>query len=146
MSRVNVRDSIDSQAEQWAAIRWAGASKQALGSKRGQAALLELEAALLALPQKRLIYGHLFTNGEVCALGALALHQGVQILQFPAVLDDPDYDEAEPDSVDWAKAHLDLTYTLAWEVMYANDDLAPNSPEERYAYMLRWVRSKLVKP
>ena len=140
MSRITVRESIDSPEEQWAAIRWAGAAKQAFSSKRGQAALRELETALLALPQKRLIGYHLYDAGEVCALGALALYQAVNPIHFPAVLDD--YDD-DTDNATWANVNLGLTYTLAWEIMCENDEVAPFTPEKRYEYMLHWVRSKI---
>jgi len=52
-------------------IFWGGWAKRALGGKRGQAALAEIEQALLALPHHRLIANHWAANGEVCLLGAL---------------------------------------------------------------------------
>lgn len=50
---------------------WDHALSLALGSRRGQEALAELEAALVDLPQPRLVAGHLAVDGATCAVGAL---------------------------------------------------------------------------
>lgn len=49
---------------------WERMVANALGGKRGQVALAELETALVALPVKRLVSGHLAAEGSVCAVGA----------------------------------------------------------------------------
>lgn len=54
---------------------WEANARRALGGKRGQAALRDLESALVELPSKRLISGHLAHRGEVCAIGALVAHR-----------------------------------------------------------------------
>lgn len=46
-----------------------------LQGPRGQRALRDIEASLLALPQPRLIEKHLAWKGEVCAVGAYVLAQ-----------------------------------------------------------------------
>lgn len=52
---------------------WRANVNRSIAGKRGQAALRDLEAALLAMPNKRLI-GHKFIDGEeVCAVGALVI-------------------------------------------------------------------------
>jgi hypothetical protein len=56
---------------------WWANVERALSGKPGQTALRELEQALLDLPEKRLISGHLALNGQVCTVGALALHRRV---------------------------------------------------------------------
>lgn len=64
---------------------WETILSNALGGRKGQAALAEMESALLALPKKQLVHGTLATNqGDVCAIGALVAHhksveQGVDI-------------------------------------------------------------------
>lgn len=56
-------------------VLWEANARRALGGKRGQAALRDLESALVELPSKRLISGHLAHRGEVCAIGALVAHR-----------------------------------------------------------------------
>lgn len=57
---------------------WENAYLRALNGKRGQQAILDLYHALEALPQHRLISSHLARDGEVCAVGALALYRRTQ--------------------------------------------------------------------
>lgn len=52
---------------------WQGNCRRSIGSKAGQLALRELEAALLALPNKRLIRNGVACDGDVCAVGAYVL-------------------------------------------------------------------------
>src|SRR5579859_286438 len=60
--------------ETWSYIRWGGALKKAIDGKRGQALLTDLLYALDAMPDKKLIAGKFIqTEGQVCALGALAI-------------------------------------------------------------------------
>lgn len=49
---------------------WDTMVSNALAGKRGQAALAELEFALIELPEKRLISGHLAGENTVCTVGA----------------------------------------------------------------------------
>lgn len=55
--------------------RWEQIVSNALGGKRGQQALAEIEEALLALPERKLIEGHLATDQAVCTVGALVAHK-----------------------------------------------------------------------
>lgn len=55
--------------------RWEQIVSNALGGKRGQAALAEIEEALVALPEAKLIEGHLATKDSVCTIGALVAHK-----------------------------------------------------------------------
>lgn len=50
---------------------WEQTVSRALGSRRGQEALAEMEQALVDLPEPVLIEGHLAAGGRVCAVGAL---------------------------------------------------------------------------
>lgn len=68
---------------------WETIVSNALGGRRGQHALADLESALLALPEQKLISGHLAAEGSVCAVGALvaakrAEQQGVDL---PAIIE-----------------------------------------------------------
>jgi hypothetical protein len=57
---------------------WERIVANALGGRRGQAALAAMEEALLALPEPKLIEGHLAADGQVCAIGALVAHRRAQ--------------------------------------------------------------------
>lgn len=57
---------------------WHANLMRALRGKRGMQVLRDLEAALLALPQPRLIESHVAKDGEVCLVGAYVLHKRVQ--------------------------------------------------------------------
>lgn len=137
---------------------WDANCRRSIKGRKGQAALRELEAALLALPEKRLIADKLEDDeGRVCAIGALAKAKGVT----PKA--DPDYEMEEvgvelgmPRMVAWkVVAENDVTLDKVWNV--AEGPLAPNdypyqgglllirdvTPEERYEKMLAWVQEQL---
>lgn len=57
---------------------WESNVSRALGGRRGQQALAEMEAALLALPEPKLVEGHLAIDGGVCAIGAYVAHKKAQ--------------------------------------------------------------------
>lgn len=63
-------EDFPNQGDLW----WANV-RRALNGKRGQQALRDLETALLELPVRRLVKGHLAAGSDVCAVGALALHR-----------------------------------------------------------------------
>ena len=72
MSRFNDGDDYD-LSDEWAVLaygRWMGRRKVVLNGRPGKAALIQLEAALEALPHKRLIEGGLCDGTGVCAVGA----------------------------------------------------------------------------
>lgn len=131
---------------------WENAVRRALRGKRGQAALRELEAALLALPEKRLIAGRVSDGASVCTLGALALSRetakGVPVAN---ALEDlrqryPEDDDADDLAAYLGRDVLGLRVTLAWALIDENDESLPEelvTPEERYAAMLAWVRRQL---
>lgn len=54
---------------------WQTIVSRALGGRRGQQALADMETALMALPEPRLIEGHLAADGAVCAVGAYVAHK-----------------------------------------------------------------------
>lgn len=54
---------------------WETIVSNALGGRKGQRALADMEVALLALPERKLISGHLAAEGAVCAVGALVAHR-----------------------------------------------------------------------
>ena len=138
---------------------WDANCRRSLRGKAGQAALRDLEAALLALPEKRLIRDRLEHDGEVCAVGAYARHKGLDLSKF-----DPE-DESDavgveagmPRLVAWKIIALnDVTLDTVWEVAdgplnrwdaHYKGGLAvvrDMTPEERYEKVLAWVRAQLA--
>lgn len=152
---------------------WQANCRRSLRGKAGQAALKRLEAALVALPEKRLISGRLVDNAaNVCAIGALAKAEG--ILPDPEPSDDwdtEDYWDEDEDAADFAAERLGFPRLVAWKVVEQNDiildtvwevaygPLRPHeahykgglsvvrdmTPEERYGKMLAWVRANIIK-
>lgn len=72
--RINVSDEEDFPGQYGL---WDGNCQRSIAGKAGQKALRALEAALVALPEKRLIREQLEdAAGNVCAIGALAKAKG----------------------------------------------------------------------
>jgi hypothetical protein len=135
---------------------WQANCSRSLRGARGQAALRELEAALLALPEKRLIAGELQNaEGEVCAVGALKKYRGITETNA-----DPNRDMEE------VGVELEMPRLVAWKVVYLNDieidghyeilegavqsryenvlrQFVPPTPEDRYKRVLAWVQGQL---
>lgn len=138
MSRSGYTDDCD---DQWAVIRWRGAVKSAIKGKRGQALLVELLAALDAMPEKRLIVNELEENGEHCTLGVLGAKRGVDMKS----IDVYDYRQV-------ANA-FNASQALVQEIEYENDEGSECSirrgqqcatPEDRWQYMRDWVAKKII--
>lgn len=114
---------------------WQGNCERSLRGKQGQEELRELRAALLALPEKRLIHGTLEDeDGNVCAIGAYGKRKGLDLSKFDV--------DSDTDEVGIAGGMPKL---VAWKVVEMNDiefDYAV-TPEERYTKMLAWVEKKL---
>jgi hypothetical protein len=132
---------------------WQANCDRSIKGQIGQRELRELEAALLAMPEKRLIHGALADeDGGVCAIGCYAKHKGLDLSKF-----DPE-DESDEVGIKAGMPRL-----VAWKVVELNDiELAekpdwfydarsdgpnfkwkPYTPEERYEKVLAWVRSQL---
>lgn len=121
---------------------WQANCNRSIKGKQGQAALRELEAALLALPEKRLISGELQdADGEVCAIGAVAKHRGIT-------------PESDPEEMEEVGIELGFPRMVAWKIVALNDleiddhyvqgKLVPYTPEERYGLVLRQVQKWLT--
>lgn len=113
---------------------WEANCRRSLRGRAGQRELRELEAALLALPEKQLIHGSLTDDdGGMCAIACYAKHKGVDLSAF-----DPG---RASDKVGIAGG---MPRLVAWRVVAENDyDLASRTPRERYDAMLEWVREQL---
>ena len=162
MSRINEDwepDCIEDELRGWA---FQGNIRRAVAGKKGRKFLLELEAALLALPQKRLVRGAMAASegvggfdgkpivatGDVCALGADAAARAVSTGKpRDAVLREL-AEKFDPEEDGWALTqeaahHLNICHPLAYAVVWQNDLSYHLTPEERYEKMLAWVRAKL---
>lgn len=124
---------------------WQGNCDRSISSKAGQSALRELEQALLALPEKRLIANALEdADGEVCAIGALAKYRGVT-------------PKGDPEEMELIGVELGMPKLVAWKVVALNDidtdfyydkkdgRRVPYTPEQRYERVLAQVRKWLKK-
>lgn len=129
-----------------------------LAGKRGQVVLRELEAALLAVPDRKLIANHGAKDGQVCVVAALAVHLKVTLGQArEQVLREleeeerqylgDDYEEGWGDdqwTVDLGES-IGIPHSLAWRLVALNDvDLDYCTPEQRYEKVLKWTRGHLL--
>lgn len=116
---------------------WQANCRRSIKGTRGQRELRELEAALVALPEKRLIHGELTDDsGGVCAIACYAKHKGVDLSPF-------DLD----DESDQAGIKAGMPRLVAWKVVELNDiELERVTEEQRYLAVLEWVREQLAAP
>src|SRR5580704_5504144 len=132
MSRSGYTDDYD--GDDLALGRWRAQVASSIRGRRGQKLLRDLLAALDAMPEKALIIGELKTeDGEVCALGALAVARGMDTTKI---------DPEEPEQVGSA---FDISHQLAAEIAYMNDECfdfryennkrVEYTPEERWQKM-----------
>jgi hypothetical protein len=143
--RINFCDDEDFNNQ---ALLWEANQERSIKGRKGQAALRELEAALLALPEKRLIANELENaQGEVCAIGALVKFSGKE---NPRVGDSfGDHGEMSVGEAEIERITLDLAEALgvprlvAVAIVYENDDRWEQTPEQRYERILRWVQHAL---
>lgn len=120
-----------------------------LAGKRGQVALKELEAVLVAMPEKELIGSSLCFEGKVCAVGAIAVERKVKagMTREEALkwLEEKTghYENAQ-ETVGFAVRELEMFGRLAEAFAYANDEECfDKSPARRHEKVLAWVRSKI---
>jgi hypothetical protein len=120
---------------------WQANCLRCIKGKKGQAALRELEQALLALPEKRLIAYELEdAEGEVCAIGALAKYRN----HTPKA--DPEWE------MEQVGVELGMPEMIAWKIVAMNDveldwrwdkktgKSVQITPEERYERILAQVQ------
>ena len=153
MSRHGYIEDWDGDEDNLMQGRWAGRLKSAARGKRGQAFFRELIAALDAMPTKWLAPNSLETkDGEVCALGALARHRGIDVKSLELgdpYTEDPD-EGAEWEDSDWDKVAevFDIAPTLAREVMYTNDEVwtgkSDKPGEIRWQKVRSWAARQIV--
>lgn len=150
MSRSGYSDDLDQRE----LAMWRGMVASATRGKRGQALLKELEASLVALPEKRLIASRFAKDGEVCALGSVELRRkvraGIPTNQAVKQIEKewPEDMDASGEAAQW----FDIAECLAQEIQYINDerfewnpDGTKITPEKRYEEVLKWVREQIAE-
>lgn len=129
MSRSGYSDDID---DQWAHIRWRGAVSSALRGAKGQAFLKELDAALDALPEKKLVENVLESDGCFCALGAVGRARGIDMSKIDT------YDQ------DALSETFGIARAMAQEIMWINDEAATwrgkDQDAQRWKEVKNWVK------
>ena len=131
MSRSGYSDDCDG----WELVMWRGAVNSAIRGKRGQAFLREMAAALDAMPLKELHANVVVEEGQVCAIGSVAVARGLDVSE----LDIDDRDEV-------AKA-FGVAPALAAEIAFMNDDdfgWKKEEPAARWQRMRKWVDEQLL--
>lgn len=146
--------------------------EQALKGKKGQKFLRELEATLLAMPEKRLVAGTLVREpvaldggfeieGDRCALGSVLVQRKVaagktetqafqEIAKAVHKIEHPDY-ETGWDMIKLAAKLLGISTPLAYAIVYENDEGRAHytgereTPEERYHKVLKWAQDRLYR-
>lgn len=99
---------------------------RSIRSKRGQAFLKKLLAALRGLKSKALIYGEYNAGDDVCALGCVAKSSDV------------DFDQSEIERA------FGISSTLHNLIFEENDRDKYETPEARYKRMVRWTRAQIL--
>ena len=132
------RSGYSEECDGWQLIMWRGAVESAINGKRGQAFLKEMLAAMDAMPIKRLIANDLVKDGEVCAIGTVAVARGTDLSGI-----DVEYDENQ----ELAK-RMGIANAMVKEIEFINDDdlgYQMETPEQRFIRVYRWVKEK-AKP
>lgn len=142
MSRSGYNDDFDG----WSLICWRGAVASAIKGKRGQLFLLEMLAALDALPLKRLVANELetsdlipcshwgmFETESVCAIGAVGKRRGI------------DMSEIDPNDPPQVAGAFGIAQAMAQEIVYVNDEWSGRreTPEARFIRVREWVASQI---
>ena len=136
MSRSNYHDDV---CYDWSYIRWRGAVRSGVCSKRGQAFLRNLIDHLDAMPVKYLCSGS-FKNdsGEICTLTLPLLEAGISDpIDLQSLLDDVECGDTKK-----IQRALSISDALIREIMYQNDEGGPydgETGEQRWVRMRAWV-------
>lgn len=142
--------------------RWRAAVNSAMRGKRGQAFLREALTTLDAMPDKRLVAGHLqfdgwqgpwdgeevivggdeltdwrgvpMPMGSVCLLGAVGRARGTDMTGL------------DPHDMDTVAPTFGIADAMAREIVYWNDECGHGeTPEQRWARMRKWIETMIAK-
>lgn len=141
---------------------WSIDLERALTSGRGKRILADIEQALLALPEHRLIDGSIVRydedegHGDVCAVGAYAAWQQVKVGKTWAEAMEALAERWSGESDEWETQALGMKVgmarTVAWQLAFENDGgyweyqptrIEPFQDERRWWRVLNWVRECL---
>jgi hypothetical protein len=135
MSRSGYTDDGDS------VVMYRGAVLSSVKGKRGRTLLIELAAAMDAMPEKELIANELVQDGAFCALGVVGAKRGIDMSKL-----DPEDAYAVADA-------FDIAPCLAREIVFVNDDemaayrmKESETPAERWQRVRKWVQNAIDKP
>lgn len=132
MSRSGYSDDID---DQWAHIRWRGAVSSALRGAKGQAFLKELDAALDALPEKKLVANELEGDLCFCALGAVGKARGIDLAKIDT------YNHKSLSKT------FGIAPAMAQEIMWINDEAATwrgeDQDAQRWQEVKNWIKKEI---
>lgn len=132
MSRSGYSDDYDDTDYPLALYR--GAVASSMRGKRGQSLLRELAEAMDAMPVKRLITHDLVKDSDACALGVVSNARGLDVTNL------------DPYDIESVAGKFNIAECLAREIVYINDEhWKPETPEERWQRMRKWVEHKLQK-
>jgi hypothetical protein len=110
-----------------------GAVSRALRGKRGQAFLREMARALDAMPVKELIKESVVRDGQVCAIGAVAVSRRIDVSHIDA-----------EDCGSLADV-FGIATAMVREIAFENEEAWRNeTPAARWIRMRRWVDSELL--
>lgn len=130
MSRSGYTDDWDCDSDQWQQIMYRGAVASSFRGKRGQMFLLEMLAALDAMPIPMLIANDLEDDGAVCAIGAVGKARGVDMAGL------------DPEDAETVASKFGIATVMAREIVYMNDEYY-RSPIARWVYMRAWIQSEI---
>ena len=149
MSRFGECDDWDNETI-LAAGRWTARFNAVLRGKPAQPFFRELEAALLAMSDKRLIEGALVRDGQVCALGQLLAHRkeqsGMSRKQALAAIErEFPWGDSELDIATDAARITGMSVTFGELIQWMNDEDAGSglTPERRWQAMLDWTQAQI---
>jgi hypothetical protein len=149
VSRFGCDDYDEDYPNQW--FLWQHNLDRHVKGPQGQRDLLDLHAALLALPERKLIGGRLADEkGGVCAVGALAVARRVSngedreavIRELAEAIPEHEYDYG--DITAQTGKSVGLKYMLAWTIGDLNDDFHKVTDEQRFDLVLKWVESNIL--
>ena len=102
---------------------------QAIRGRRGQMFLVDLAAALDAMPEKRLVADDLQTEtGAVCAIGSLGAARGIEMSRL------------DPEDARRVAQTFGIAECLAREIVWENDENGPLDETDE----ARWIRMRCV--
>lgn len=132
-----------------AAGRWKAAVRSAIRGRRGQALLIEMAAAMDAMPVKELIATEIVKDGSACALGTVAMARGMDITAV------------DPEDAEHVAYLFGIAPAMARQIVYLNDEgfdsvrvvgahgqeymRRVEGPDERWRRMREWIDSRIIK-